>query len=71
MLKENMLNLREGQRVFIHPASGYNSCEGTVRGVTTNPVPVLGRTVIVEPDVMTGFEFSHIGVFEVHLRALD
>ena len=67
-----MLDLKEGTRVLVRPESyitGGLPFTATVRGIATNPIAVIGRSVIVEPDLRIG-EFSCIAVFELHLTPL-
>lgn len=69
MLSEYMLDLKEGTRVLVRPESyieGGVPFMATVRGIATAPIAVIGRSVIVQPDVQIG-EFSCIAVFELHL----
>lgn len=67
-----MLELKEGTRVLVRPEAyilGAECFKATVRGIAMNPVAVIGRSVIVEPDDQIG-EFSCISVFELHLSLL-
>lgn len=68
-----MIDLKEGMRVLVRPESyitGGLPFTATVRGIATNPIPVIGRSVIVEPDLRIG-DFSCIVVFELHLKPIN
>lgn len=68
MKPTDMLDLKNGTRVLVRPMAYDNSLPflATVRGIASNAVAVIGRSVIVEPDLQIG-EFPMISVFEVHL----
>lgn len=67
-----MLDLREGLWVIVAPAAGLSrhSIFAKVRGIATNPLPVIGRNVIVEPEFPLG-KFSCHSVFELHLTPIE
>lgn len=65
---QHLWDLKDGTRVLVRPMAYQNEepFMATVRGIATTDMPVIGRSVIVEPDEQVG-EFPCIAVFEVHL----
>jgi hypothetical protein len=72
MRTEDMLDLREGMKVIVSPAAGLATrpIRAQVRGIATSPLPVIGRNVIVEPEVKIG-GFSCHPAFEIHLAPVN
>lgn len=79
-----MLDLKQGTRVefnidYSGVTNSTNNCgikgTGKVVGIATSGAPVIGRSVIIEPDVLISSEtypFTHFVAFEgIHLKIIE
>lgn len=66
-----MLNLNQDTRVEFN-LDGLRGT-GKVVGIATNGQPVIGRSIIIEPDqpiISEVYKFSHFTVFEAYLKII-